>query len=174
MSRQCQFTQCFAINRTLDPPLSSWSPILWKFSSQWLAYFTILFCISLHPNLEDIRGLNVLRDEVCIHLLIKSLWFLGLHGKVKCDFNLQQCQCFLGFPGGSGVKNPPANAGDSVLSLGWEDTLEKEIATYSSILAMDRGAWRASVLGITRVRHNLVTEQHNNVTQKSNTTMWLL
>ena len=80
----------------------------------------------------------------------------------------------MGFPGGSGVKNPPANAGDSVLSLGWEDTLEKEIATYSSILAMDRGAWRASVLGITRVRHNLVTEQHNNVTQKSNTTMWLL
>ena len=34
------------------------------------------------------------------------------------------------------VKNLPANAGDArdwVQSLGWEDTLEKEMATYSSI-----------------------------------------
>ena len=27
------------------------------------------------------------------------------------------------------VKNPPANAGDSGLILGWDDPLEKEIAT---------------------------------------------
>ena len=40
-----------------------------------------------------------------------------------------------GFPGGSGVKNPPANAGDGVQSLGQEDPLEKEMATHSSILA---------------------------------------
>ena len=33
------------------------------------------------------------------------------------------------------VKNPPANAGDQ--SLGWEDPLEKETATYSSILAWE-------------------------------------
>ena len=36
------------------------------------------------------------------------------------------------------VKNPPANAGDGfdpwVQSLGWEDALEKEMATHSSIL----------------------------------------
>ena len=32
-------------------------------------------------------------------------------------------------------KNPPANAGDLVQSLGWEDPLEKKMATYSSILA---------------------------------------
>ena len=30
----------------------------------------------------------------------------------------------LGFPGGSGVKNLPANAGDVVRSLGQEDPLE--------------------------------------------------
>ena len=38
------------------------------------------------------------------------------------------------------VKNPPANAGDSrgaVRSLGWEDPLEKEMETHSSI-----PAWR--------------------------------
>ena len=38
------------------------------------------------------------------------------------------------------VKNPPANAGDIrdsgyVSSLGWEDPLEKGMATHSSILA---------------------------------------
>ena len=34
------------------------------------------------------------------------------------------------------VKNLPANAGDAwVQSLGWEDPLEKEMATHSSILA---------------------------------------
>ena len=37
-----------------------------------------------------------------------------------------------GFSGGSAIKSPPANAGDTVQSLGWEDTLEKEMATYSS------------------------------------------
>ena len=36
------------------------------------------------------------------------------------------------------VKNPPANTGDSsVQSLGWEDPLEKEMATHSTILAWD-------------------------------------
>ena len=32
------------------------------------------------------------------------------------------------------VKNPPANAGDVGSILGWEDHLEKEMATHSSIL----------------------------------------
>ena len=43
--------------------------------------------------------------------------------------------------------------------LGWEDPLEKEMATHSSILQenpMDRGAWWAVVHGVARVRHNLV------------------
>ena len=35
----------------------------------------------------------------------------------------------------SALKNPPANAGDMVQSLGWEDPLEKETAIHSSILA---------------------------------------
>ena len=40
-----------------------------------------------------------------------------------------------GFCGGSVVKNPTANAGDVGLIPGWEDPLEKEMATHSSILA---------------------------------------
>ena len=48
----------------------------------------------------------------------------------------------LGFLDGAGVKNLPANARDAgsipemrVRSQGWEDPLEKEMATHSSILA---------------------------------------
>ena len=41
----------------------------------------------------------------------------------------------VGFPGGSGVKNMPAKQETQVWSLGWEDTLEKGMATHSSILA---------------------------------------
>ena len=32
------------------------------------------------------------------------------------------------------VKNPPANVGDAVQSLGWEALQEKEMATHPSIL----------------------------------------
>ena len=40
----------------------------------------------------------------------------------------------LGFPGGSAVKNLPANSGELVWSLDQEQSLGKEMATYSSIL----------------------------------------
>ena len=45
----------------------------------------------------------------------------------------------VGFPGGSVVKNLPANARDmgSIQCLGQEDPLEKEMATHSSILAWE-------------------------------------
>ena len=38
------------------------------------------------------------------------------------------------------VKNPPAMQESWVRSLGWEDSLEKGIATHSSILAL-RNPW---------------------------------
>ena len=40
-------------------------------------------------------------------------------------------------PGGSVVKNLPAEKERQVQSLGWEDPLEKEMATRSSILAWE-------------------------------------
>ena len=45
----------------------------------------------------------------------------------------------LGFPGGSVIKNLPANARDmgSIQCLGQKDPLEKEMATHSSILAWE-------------------------------------
>ena len=43
-----------------------------------------------------------------------------------------------------------------VQSLGWEEPLEEKVATHSSIVAwktpMDRGAWVATVHGVTNSR----------------------
>ena len=57
------------------------------------------------------------------------------------------------------VKNLPAMWETWVLSLGWEDTLEEGMTTYSRILAwripMDRGAWWGSwSMGLQRVRQD--------------------
>ena len=57
------------------------------------------------------------------------------------------------------VKSLPAVQETRVQSLGWEDPLEKERATHSSILAwknpMDGGAWRARVHEVTKSRTRL-------------------
>ena len=54
------------------------------------------------------------------------------------------------------VKNPPTIRETWVWSLGWEDPLEEGMATHSSILAwripMSRGAWQATVNGVTKSR----------------------
>ena len=41
------------------------------------------------------------------------------------------------FPGGSVAKNLPSKQETGVQSLCWEDPLEKEMATYASILAWE-------------------------------------
>ena len=56
------------------------------------------------------------------------------------------------------VKNLPAMQETWVRSLGWEDTLSKEMATHSSILAW-RIPWtedsgRLQSMGLQRVRHD--------------------
>ena len=52
------------------------------------------------------------------------------------------------------VKNPPAVWETWVRTLGWEDPLEKGMATNSNILAWrtpkDRGAWWATVHGVAK------------------------
>ena len=57
------------------------------------------------------------------------------------------------------VKNLPAMQETWVLTLGWENTLEEGMATHSSILAwripMDRGAWQATVHGVTKSQTQL-------------------
>ena len=62
-----------------------------------------------------------------------------------------------GVPDGSVVKNLPVNVGDEVQSLGWEDPLEKEMATHFSVLAWEiprtEETSRLQSMGLQRVRH---------------------
>ena len=67
------------------------------------------------------------------------------------------------------VKNPSAMQGTWVQSLGWEDPLEKGMATHSRI-----PAWRiprteepggSQFMGLQRVGHNWVTNTHSQETQ---------
>ena len=61
----------------------------------------------------------------------------------------------MGFPGGSEVKNLTANAGDSDLIPGLGRFPGKEngnLLQYSCLEnPMDTGAWRAIVLGVTKL-----------------------
>ena len=62
------------------------------------------------------------------------------------------------FPGSSDGKASACNAGDSGSILGWEDILEKEMATHSSILAW-KIAWteelgRLQSVGSQRIGHD--------------------
>ena len=65
------------------------------------------------------------------------------------------------------VNNPPAMQVMQVHSLGWEDPLEKEMATHSSVLAWEI-PWTEEPgglqsMGSQRVGHDLVTKQHDNI-----------
>ena len=57
------------------------------------------------------------------------------------------------------VKNLPALRETRVRSLDWEDPLEEGMATHSSILTwripMDRRAWQAIVLGVSKSQTGL-------------------
>ena len=66
----------------------------------------------------------------------------------------QPLQWLESCPHDSVVKNPPAMQETCVRSLGWEEPLEKEMASRSSILAwripMDGGAWWTTVHRVAR------------------------
>ena len=73
----------------------------------------------------------------------------------------------MGFSDASAVKNLPANAGDVGLILGWEDPLEKKMATLSVFLPVKSHGQRSlaahSPGGLKRVGHNLATMQQKHV-----------
>ena len=52
------------------------------------------------------------------------------------------------------VKNPPAMQVTKFQSLGQEDSLEKEMAIHSSILAWTEEPGRLQSMGLQRVKHN--------------------
>jgi len=69
----------------------------------------------------------------------------------------------LGFPGGSVVNNPPANAGDAGSIPGLENPLEEEMTTCSSILAWKKSYEHRNLAGCSpwghkRVWHDWATQ----------------
>ena len=93
----------------------------------------------------------------CFHLSIH----LQLAASLKQLWG--RAPCGVAFPGGSVVKNLPARQVMWVQFLGWQDPLEKEKATHSSILAWEI-PWteepdRLQSMGSQRVRRDLATKQ---------------
>ena len=83
--------------------------------------------------------------DCIVHGVTKSQTWLS-------DFHFTSLP-FLGFPGGSVVKNPPANAGDMGSSPGLGRSPGEgngDPLQYSCLRGnlMDRGAWRATVHGV--------------------------
>ena len=58
----------------------------------------------------------------------------------------------MDFPGGSVVKNPPANAGDMGLIPGGGNGNPLQYSCWDN--PMDRGAWQARVHGVQRAGHD--------------------
>ena len=106
------------------------------FDLKWVSFFLIYF-----KKVCNLVLVPRFRFQLCIKIKAHSLKKKNC-GKIHKSFPIltgksiwsAMLQCF---PGGSVVKDLPANAGDQVRSLGWEDPLEKEMATPSSILAWE-------------------------------------
>ena len=84
----------------------------------------------------------------------------------NCYFKPFYCFFKMGFPSGAVVKNPPANAGDardtgSIPGLGRSPGEGNDNPLQYSCLGnpMDRGAWQATVPGVTKNQTRLNTHK---------------
>ena len=118
------------------------------------SFLILVICVFSLPFLISItRGLIIFNDlfkEPTFYYIEKfflvSISVLQIRSSIPC------------FPGGSVVENLPAMWETQVGSLGWEDPLEKGMATHCSTLAW-RIPWteeseRLKALGSHRVRHD--------------------
>ena len=103
-------------------------------------------------------SLSKLRDIV----KDREAWCAPVHEVVENWTQLSETTSTIrikGFSGGSVVKNPPANAGDMglILESGKSPGEANGNPLQHSCLGnpMDRGAWRATVCGVTKSRTQL-------------------
>ena len=89
-------------------------------------------------------------------------WWAAIYGVAQSQIWLKRLSSSRGSAKAHQVKNPPImqkTQETRVQPLSQEDLLKKGIATHSSILAwripMDRGAWWATVHGVTKSRTQL-------------------
>ena len=107
------------------------------------------------------RGDCCMRSE-CHHKVRKTNWQVESPSGGCCNlWKLASCLHFTVVPCGTSqvalvLKNPPANSEDKrdmVRSLGWEDPLEEDMATHSSIFAW-RIPWTEEPGGLQSTGHN--------------------
>ena len=90
--------------------------------------YTHMQCIKIHVFIHI-----TICVYICVYIFIHKDIFTGWYAS-KCLITDSPDHPFLGFPCQL-VKNLPAMLETCIQFLGWEDPLEKEMATHSSILA---------------------------------------
>ena len=113
---------------------------------------TLHICISM----DSIEGRKIFGKKKFREIPKNTTWICHSSSTVYIALIL-----YLGFPGGSDSTESACSAGDMVWSMDREDPLEKEMATYSSILAW-RIPWTEEPgglqsMGSQRVRHDWAT-----------------
>ena len=87
----------------------------------------------------DIRILSTFLMVNCLQLQINNMTLISIDSQSVSPIWIELRQEPLGFPGGLDSKESACNVDTWVQSLGWEDPLEKGMATHSRILD-----WRIS------------------------------
>jgi len=105
------------------------------------------------------KSLNLSELHFHIWKWIKIYDYINLPWRVALGIGEKVCKA-QGFPGGSVVKNLPAQQEMQILSLGQEDPLEEGMATYSSILAWEI-PWTAEPGGLQSIELQSLTRLSN-------------
>ena len=116
-------------------------------------YYFNYFHIALQSSLPPSLSCEVIFLVFEKHHLKHAVLLFYLHSSFPLNFLFDIR--VLGFPSGSdSKKNLPEIGETQVWSLGWEDRLEKGMATYTQYSCLensiDRGAWQTTVQGVTR------------------------
>ena len=137
--------------------------LCWTVATLSLSFFVFLVQ-ELHSLCVN-RGKNVCAQITMFWRADPASWLPGtfsvkqtLHS-LRSSFPKEWCSTRNeGFPSGSVVKNLPAMQETHVRSLGWEDALEKEMVTCSSISAWEiprtEGPGGLQSMGLQKVRYN--------------------
>ena len=122
----------------------------------------VFFFLAVLFGMQDLSPLT--RDQTCTPCIGSAEfnhWTTRKSPQIIIEHLLHSSHCsgFKGFPGGSAVKNPPADTGNMDLIPGSgrsTGTGNGNPPQYSCLEnPMDRGAWRATVHGVAKYRTQL-------------------
>ena len=137
----------------LLPPVKTGSFEAQKFLILMMSSLSFFLLVLLMAHLRNHCLVPVHKD--LLPRILKSLVVYFLHLRLKPNLSYLLCMSKVrGFPGGSVVKNPAANAGDSGSILGsgrFPGEGNGNPLQYSCLEnPMDRGAWQTTVNGTAR------------------------